>query len=80
MNIYGLKTQFGGGKTTGFACIYDDFKSRQEFGQKHQMVRDGVADKKQKTRKAKKELKGRLKKVRGTKKNKVKDSANAGKK
>ena len=42
------------------------------------MVRDGCADKKQKTRKAKKELKGRLNKVRGTHKNKIKASANQG--
>ena len=38
------------------------------------MVRDGVAEKKPKTRKAKKELKTRIKKVRGTKKNKVREA------
>ena len=77
--VYGLKTQFGGGKTTGFACVYDNFESREKYDQHHQMVRDGVSQKKDKTRKAKKELKTRIKKTRGTNKAKVRD-AGAGKK
>ena len=63
--VYGCRVGFGGGKTTGFACIYDDFKAREKYDQLHHMVRDGVAEKKQKTRKSKKELKGRVKRVRG---------------
>ena len=43
------------------------------------MVRDGVAEKKQKQRKAKKELKTRVKKVRGKQKDVVR-KAGAGKK
>ena len=77
--VYGLKTQFGGGKTTGFACVYDDWESREKYDQHHQMVRDGLANKKDKTRKAKKELKTRVKKTRGTNIAKVRD-AGAGKK
>ena len=72
--VYGCRVQFGGGKTTGFACVYDDLKSRQKFDQHHHMVRDGVAEKKPKTRKAKKELKGRVKKVRGKEIAKVRNS------
>mmetsp|Transcript_18494 Transcript_18494/g.21243 ORF Transcript_18494/g.21243 Transcript_18494/m.21243 type:complete len:134 (-) Transcript_18494:37-438(-) len=79
VSVYGLRTVFGGGKTTGFACIYDDFDSRQKYDQKHQMARDGVEEKKKKTRKAKKELKTRVNKVRGTEKDKVR-KAGAGKK
>ena len=77
--VYGLKTQFGGGKTTGFACVYDDFDSRKKYDQYHQLVRDGLADKKVKGRKAMKELKGRLKRSRGTAKAKIRN-AGAGKK
>ena len=78
--VYGLKTVFGGGKTTGFACVYDDMDSRQKYDQYHQMVRDGVAEKKPKTRKAKKELKTRIKKTRGTAKAKIRESGGGKKK
>ena len=78
--VYGLKCEFGGAKTTGFACIYDDFDSRKKSDQHHQMVRDGVAEKKPKTRKAKKELKTRIKKTRGTAKAKIRESGGAKKK
>ena len=76
---FGFRTQFGGGKTTGFACVYDNFESREKYDQKHQIIRDGLAPKKEATRKAKKELKTRIKKTRGTNKAKVRD-AGAGKK
>ena len=77
--IYGLKTQFGGGKTTGFACVYDDLDSRKKYDQHFRLIRDGLADKVIKGRKAVKELKTRIKKVKGTEKAKVRDSANKGK-
>ena len=78
--MYGLKTQFGGGKTTGFACVYDDLDARKKYDQHHQMVRDGVADKKDKKRKARKELKTRVKKTRGTNKTKVREAGASKKK
>mmetsp|Transcript_9047 Transcript_9047/g.10234 ORF Transcript_9047/g.10234 Transcript_9047/m.10234 type:complete len:133 (+) Transcript_9047:38-436(+) len=72
--VYGLKTQFGGGKTTGFACVYDDLDSRKKYDQRHQMVRDGLAEKIVKGRKAMKELKTRVKKARGTEKAKIRNA------
>ena len=72
--VYGLKTQFGGGKTTGFACVYDDLDSRKKYDQLHQLIRDGLADKVIKGRKAKKELKTRVKKARGTEKAKIRNA------
>ena len=69
--VYGLRTEFGGYKTTGFACIYDTFEAREKYDQKHQMVRDGIGAKVNKGRKARKELKTRVKKVRGTEKDKI---------
>ncbi|CAI2380370.1 unnamed protein product [Moneuplotes crassus] len=77
--VYGLKTQFGGGKTTGFACVYDDLDSRKKYDQHFRLIRDGLADKVIKGRKATKELKTRVKKVKGIEKAKVRDSANKGK-
>lgn len=77
--MYGLKTSFGGGKTTGFACVYDNFKAREAYDAPHQMIRDSLLPKKEATRKAKKELKTRLKKVSGKRKEEVRQ-AGAGKK
>ena len=75
--VYGLRTAFGGGSTTGFACVYDDLDSRKKYDQRHQMARDGVVDKKPKTRRSKKELKTRVNKVRGTEKQKVRQAGGA---
>ena len=80
ISVYGLKVAFGGGSTTGFACIYDNLDSRKKFDQRHQMARDGVVEKKPKTRRSKKELKTRVNKVRGTEKAKVRNSGGAKKK
>jgi small subunit ribosomal protein S24e len=36
---FGLRTQFGGGRTTGFALIYDDEASQKKFEPKYRLVR-----------------------------------------
>jgi small subunit ribosomal protein S24e len=36
---FGLRTQFGGGRSTGFALIYDDEASQKKFEPKHRLVR-----------------------------------------
>lgn len=69
---FGFKTNFGGGKSTGFALIYDTMDYAKKFEPKYRLARQGVIEKTQKTsRKQKKEKKNRMKKVRGTKKAKV---------
>ncbi len=69
---FGFKTNFGGGKSTGFALIYDTMDFAKKFEPKYRLARQGVIEKTQKTsRKQKKEKKNRMKKVRGTKKAKV---------
>ena len=72
--VYGLRTAFGGYKTTGFACIYDTYEAREMYDQRHQMCRDGLKDKVNKGRKARKELNTRLKKVRGKEKDKIRSA------
>ena len=70
--IYGLKTSFGGGRSKAFACVYDSVADRRKFDARHNMVRDGLEDKERPNRKGrreKKELKLRLRKMRGTAKN-----------
>ncbi|XP_033108377.1 40S ribosomal protein S24-like [Anneissia japonica] len=68
---FGYRTQFGGGRTTGFALVYDTLDSAKKIEPKYRLQRHGLYEKKRPTRKQRKERKNRMKKVRGTKKNKV---------
>jgi small subunit ribosomal protein S24e len=66
---FGFKTQFGGGKTSGFALIYDSVSAAKKVEPRYRLIRHGLADKiEKKSRKQRKELRNRQKKVRGTKK------------
>merc|ERR1739848_658118 len=69
---FGFKTNFGGGKTTGFALIYDTLDFAKKFEPKYRLGRQAVIERPAKnSRKQAKEKKNRMKKVRGTKKAKV---------
>eukprot|EP00775_Hariotina_reticulata_P001275 gene1275-1615_t len=68
--VFGFRTQFGGGKSTGFGLIYDDTKSAQKFEPKYRLIRQGLAKKVERSRKQLKERKNRVRKLRGVKKNK----------
>lgn len=37
--VFGLKTAFGGGKSTGFALIYDNMKALTEYEPKFRLIR-----------------------------------------
>merc|ERR1712226_1376812 len=64
---FGFKTNFGGGKSVGFALIF-----AKKFEPKYRLGRQGVITLPPKnSRKQAKEKKNRMKKVRGTKKAKV---------
>lgn len=39
--VFGLKTQFGGGKSTGFGLIYDNIQGAKQFEPKYRLVRVG---------------------------------------
>ncbi len=69
--LFGFKTGFGGGKTTGFALIYDAMKDVKRFEPRFRLRRAGLGQKKEGTRKSKKERKNRAKKVRGKEKAKA---------
>jgi small subunit ribosomal protein S24e len=66
--LFGFKTAFGGGKSTGFALIYDTAEDRKLVEPRYRFVRDGMEQKIERSRKQMKELKNRKKKVRGKKK------------
>ncbi|KAK5074096.1 hypothetical protein LTS08_005050 [Lithohypha guttulata] len=71
INVFGMRTQYGGGKTTGFALIYDSVEAMKKFEPRHRLVRVGHATKIEKaSRQQRKQRKNRSKKFRGTEKTK----------
>ena len=78
--IFGLHTKFGGGRSSGFALIYDSLDARKQYDQKCFLKRDKLLNNKAKTRKQLKDIKGRVKKVRGTAKAKAADATGKKKK
>lgn len=64
--VFGFRTKFGGGKSTGFCLIYDNEESFRKFEPKHRQVLAGFAEKKERSRKAMKEAKNKGLKIRGT--------------
>ena len=77
LTVFGLKTKFGGGRSSGFALIYDNADAKKKYDMVVHLKRDKLMGKPAKNRKQKKEIKGRVKKVKGTAKAKA---ALAGKK
>ena len=69
--VFGFRTAFGGGKSTGFALIYDSLDAAKKFEPKYRLIRHGLAEPKNVSSKQRKEKKNRDKKVRGTKKSKA---------
>ncbi|CAN0020410.1 unnamed protein product, partial [Phaeothamnion confervicola] len=64
--LFGFKTAYGGGKSTGFCLIYDSVDDAKKFEPKHRLIRAGLQEKKETSRKQIKEAKNRQKKIRGT--------------
>ncbi len=71
VTVFGFRTAFGGGKSTGFALIYDSLDAAKKFEPKYRLVRQGVMTVEKSARKQRKERKNRAKKFRGTKKAKA---------
>ena len=64
--VFGFRTKFGGGKSTGFCLIYDTEDALRKFEPKHRLIRQGFQEAKESSRKAIKEAKNKGKKIRGT--------------
>lgn len=43
--VFGFRTQYGGGKSTGFALIYDSHEALKKFEPHYRLVRIGAATK-----------------------------------
>jgi len=69
--LYGFKVAFGGGRSTGFAMIYDSLVAAKKYEPKYRLTRFGMGKAKGVARKQRKERKNRAKKVRGVKKAKA---------
>ena len=70
--VFGLKAKFGGGRSTGFALVYDSLDARKKCDMKTNLRRDKLlVIEGKKGRKQLKEMKGRMNKVRGTAKAKA---------
>jgi small subunit ribosomal protein S24e len=67
---FGFKTKFGGGKSTGFALVYDTIDAAKKYEPKYRLARQGLAKHEKSGRKQRKEKKNRAKKVRGSMKHK----------
>lgn len=71
INVFGMRTQYGGGKSTGFALIYDSVEAMKKFEPHYRLVRVGHASKIEKaSRQQRKQRKNRAKEFRGTAKTK----------
>ncbi|KAI9810228.1 MAG: hypothetical protein M1827_006362 [Pycnora praestabilis] len=69
--VFGFRTQYGGGKSTGFGLIYDSGEALKKFEPHYRLVRIGAATKIEKaSRQQRKQRKNRGKEVRGTAKTK----------
>ncbi|CZT18596.1 37S ribosomal protein S24 [Ramularia collo-cygni] len=71
VSVFGFRTQFGGGKSTGFALLYDSAEAMKKFEPHYRLVRYGQATKIEKaSRQQRKQRKNRSKEFRGTAKTK----------
>ncbi|RDA87763.1 hypothetical protein CP532_2442 [Ophiocordyceps camponoti-leonardi (nom. inval.)] len=67
VQVFGLRTQYGGGKTTGFALIYDSPEAMKKFEPAYRLIRVGMATKPERaSRQQRKQRKNRQKTLRGT--------------
>nr|XP_048314567.1 40S ribosomal protein S24-like [Myodes glareolus] len=48
--VFGFRTHFGGGKTTGFGMIYDSLDYAKKNESKHRLARHGLYEKKKTSR------------------------------
>ena len=63
--VFGFRTDFGGGKSTGFGLVYDNVDAVKKFEPKYRQARQGLMKKREGSRKQIKEKKNRSKKVFG---------------
>lgn len=69
--VFGMRSDYGGGKSTGFALVYDSTDAAKKIEPRHRLIKVGLSEAVTKNaRKQRKEKKNREKKFRGTRKEK----------
>merc|ERR1719434_667977 len=71
VQVFGMKTAFGGGRSTGFALMYDNLAAVKKFEPKHRLKRVGMDVKAKTGRRNRKDLRHRQAKLRGKAKGKA---------
>ncbi|KAI9791716.1 MAG: hypothetical protein M1816_003526 [Peltula sp. TS41687] len=72
VSVFGFRTAYGGGKSTGFALLYDSLEALKKFEPHYRLVRIGEGKKIEKaSRQQRKQRKNRAKEFRGTAKSKA---------
>lgn len=64
--IFGLKTIYGGGRTTGFGLIYDNKDALLKVEPTHRLIKAGLKEKSKQTRRSRKNTRKQKMKVWGT--------------
>lgn len=64
--LFGFKTGFGGGRSSGFCLIYDSQEEQKRYEPRYRLARNGLAEPKPARRSAYKEKKARVKRTWGT--------------
>ena len=80
ISVFGVKSKFGGGRSTCFGLIYSNLDVRKKFDAKKLLKRDKLLTVSGPRRKARKEMKGREKRVRGIEKAKARGESGKKKK
>ena len=64
--LFGFRTAFGGGKSTGFGLIYESVEDVKKFEPRYRLARVGMVPKAEAKRGKYKENKGKIKRTWGT--------------
>lgn len=76
VSVFGFRTQFGGGKSTGFGLVYQSAADAKRFEPAYRLVRYGLDTKVEKaSRQQRKQKKNRDKKIFGTQRRAAKKAA-----
>jgi small subunit ribosomal protein S24e len=77
--VYGLKTQYGGGRSVGFCLVYENHQYLLKYEPKNRLRKLGILPKRTTAiRKSNKELKGKILRTRGKERSKLKVTKKGG--
>jgi len=80
VSLFGFKTLYGGGRSTGFCLIYDNYDYFLKYEPKYRLRRVKLLEPRSGNRKQRKEIHTKRNKVRGTAKAKIQAGGGAKKK